>query len=100
MFHAVARASDTTGASTEPRPDSTAGNACTMLLPIIATRGATFLATVPMDSRSRVVSWLKSTSSRPRPVRKFVHAALAMPMEPDMVVDASFAVVPVMPISS
>ena len=100
MFHAVESASETMGASTEPKPERTDGKAWMRLLPIIATRGATFLATAPMDSSSWFVRWLKSTSSRPRPVRKFVQAAFAMPMEPEMVVDASLAVVPVIPISS
>ena len=58
------------------------------------------VATAPMDVRSCSVSCEKSTSSRPKPVMKFSHAALAMPMEPEMVVAASFAVVPVMPMFS
>ena len=94
MPQAVDSASDTTGASTAPSPDSTAGNALMMPWPIWATRGATFVATAPMDSSSCVVICEKSTSSRPRAVRKFSHAAFAMPMEPEMVVAASSTVVP------
>lgn len=65
--------------------------------PICATRGATLVATAPMDSSSWFVTVEKSTSSRPSEVRKFSHDALAMPMEPLMVDAASFAVVPAMP---
>ena len=99
MFHAAASASNTMGARTVLKPLSTEGNASIMFLPMIATRGATLVATVPMASKSCVVSAEKSTSSRPRPVRKLSHAALAMLIEPWMVVAASKEVVPVMPIS-
>ncbi len=100
MPHAVASACDTTGASTSPSPAMTAGKAWMMPWPIWATRGATFVATEPTDSSSCVVIWVKSTSSRPRAVRKFSHEAFAMPMEPEMVVAASWAVVPVTPMFS
>ena len=100
MFQAVASASESTGPRTGPRPDSTTGNASTIPLPICATLGATFVATAPIDSSSCCVSCEKSTSSRPSPVMKFSHAAFAMPMEPLIVVAASLAVVPVMPMFS
>ena len=100
MFHAVASAVDSTGARTGASPCRTVGNASMMPWPICATRGATLVATAPMDSSSCVVSCEKSTSSLPRPVTKFSHAALAMPMEPEMVVAASSAVVPVTPMLS
>ena len=100
MPHAVASASERTGASTSPSPCRTVGKAWMIPCPICATRGATLVATAPTDSRSWVVIWVKSTSSRPRAVRKFSHEALAMPMEPEMVVAASSEVVPVMPMFS
>ena len=87
------------GVSTDAMPENAAGSALMMPCPICATRGAMFLATAPTDVSSCSVSCEKSTSSRPRPVRKFSHDALAMPMEPEMVVAASLEVVPVMPIS-
>ncbi len=96
-FHAAASASETRGARTPPRPARTFGKASMMPLPICATRGATFLATAPMDVRRSSVSLEKSASSRARPVTKFCHAALAMPIEPEIVEAASLAVVPAMP---
>ena len=97
MFQAAARASDTMGARMLASPERAAGKAAMMFAPIVATRGATLVATAPIDSRSCVVTFEKSTSSRPRAVRKFPHAAFAMPTEPEMVEAASLAVVPAMP---
>ena len=62
-------------------------------------RGIRFLATVTTLSTKSEIKPLKLALSSAIPVSRFCQAALAIPIEPLIVVAASFAVVPVIPIS-
>ena len=64
------------------------------------TRGTTLPAVVATDSTIWSVSAAMSAPSLPSAATQFENAALAELTEPSMVVAASLAVVPVMPISS
>ena len=73
------------------------GRAVNRPLPIWRMRGATFLTTVVKLVTSWPLRADMSTSLRPRPVSQFCQADFMLATEPSMVVEASLAVVPVMP---
>ena len=75
------------------------GIAETTPLAMAPIRGRMFFNAVPMDSAN---CWLRapmSAFSLPSPASQFCHAAFIAPTEPSMVLAASSAVVPEMPIS-
>ena len=100
VFHMPARASDSAGATASNAPESASGRFLASDCAILCTTGPTFLATLSTDSMSWSVSAPMSASSRPSPVSQFDHAAFMVFTEPSMVVAASRAVVPVMPMFS
>ena len=70
-----------------------------MPLRIFPIRGTMFPAAVDTLSTRLSMSVPRSAVSSPTPVSRFFHAALAMLKLPEIVLAASLAVVPVMPIS-
>ena len=70
-----------------------------MFFRTVSTTGSTFSATVPTLSISWAESSLMLALSLPKPVTKLLHAAFMALTDPSMVVLASSAVVPVIPIS-
>ena len=73
------------------------GREAIRLLTMTPMRGPMFLMTVPMLVTSWLVSLPMSASFLPSSVSQFCQAAFMLPTEPSMVVEASLAVVPVMP---
>ena len=90
----------TNAGSLLPNEENSCGSAAVMPVMICAMRGPTFWMTVPIESTSWVVNPLMSALSLPSSASQFCHAAFIMPTEPSMVVAASLAVVPLMPICS
>ena len=80
------------------RSPNSDGMAATTPLAIWPTRGRMFFSAVPMLSLSCWLNALMSALLLPRPASQFCHAAFIEFTDPSMVVAASRAVVPLMPI--
>ena len=98
--HHAVKPSSTAGRPSSTQPVARSVNVWKRVSAIWPMRGTTLPAAVATDSTSWSVSAAMSAPSLPRAATQLKNAAFAELTEPSMVVDASLAVVPVMPISS
>ena len=92
-------AASTRGGNSSPIAGMACPNASGKAAARFSTIGVTFFTTLLKLLVTSFTSLPMSAFSLPRPANKFCMAALVLPHEPLMVSAASFAVVPVMPIS-
>ena len=100
VFHAPASASVTIGPSCSETFETSDGSCSTTVPAISATLGATFVMTFSTHSRSSSVKAPMSASGLPRAASQFSHADFIALTDPSIVVEASCAVVPAIPMFS